>query len=256
MSLVGWVTTHTGLPAVYAVGSGQLLAVDVLNPGPRLIANVSGSVLVADPGASTGVDTTYTLGAESVVLRRPGVAGDAHQWVTDSQGSVVADVMLLGDDEREYETGAEIFTSALGRQIPRYPLGQAPATGVLEFSTTGAGTETLRQFVAVRAPLWVVHNEAACQIPGCDIEGSRLVVPHRLREVRSGRVDRAQRIWSVDYSRVPDGLASGTAQPQGSTVVTWGQWAECGTRQPAGSRGWRDWSALQVAQRVAGMPVI
>lgn len=255
MSLLGWVTTHTGLPALYAVGSGRLTASDSLSPFPRLIANVVGSVLVSDPGAYVGVDVTYAFGADSVVLRRPGVAGDAHQWVTSADGLVVADVYLIGDDERHYDTGARVFTSALGRQVPRYSLGQQPPTGTLEFLTTGAGTSTLRGFVAVRSPLWVVHNEAACQIPGCDVEGARLVVPHSMREVRSARTDVAQRVWSVEYSRVPDSLADlGAASPVGGPVVTWGQWEAWAKKYSP--KGWQDWSEIRVAQRVTGMPQI
>lgn len=257
MGLVGWVTSHTGLPAFYATGNGKLTADHPLLGAEfsRLIANVDGECLVADPGAAAGVPTTYRFGSQTVTLTRKGEAasgGSAHQFVTDSSGNVVAGVKLLGDDSREYETGAEIFTSALGRQIPRFPLGQPPPSGELEFSTVGAGTLVLRDLVASHAPLWVIHDEAGCQIPGCDIEGSRLVVAHRLREARSARRDVAQRNWLVDYSRVPTSLAgSGVQTPTGGPVVTWGQWEAWGkTHSP---KGWQNWSALEVARKIAGM---
>ena len=262
MSLLGWVTSHTGLPALYAVGNGVLTAEHYVFGATRsrFITSVSGSALVADPGAAVGYETTYKFGADSVVLMRaaaPSEVDATHQWVTDFDGDLFADVQLTGDDERHYDTGGEVFTSALGRQVPRYSLGVTPPTGTLEFLTTGAGTETLRSFVAERRPLWVVHNHYACKIPGCDIEGSRLIVPSSMREVRSARTDVAQRAWTVEYSRVPDSLADQySGVREGVPVVTWGQWEKWGTRQPAASRGWRDWSALQVAQRVAGMPSI
>lgn len=255
-----WVTSHTGLPAFYVTGTGRLTADSpVLGEAmPRLVARVDGEALVADPGAAVGLPTTYRFGSESVTLTRRGSGGvsgvDRHQFVTDVSGQVVADVVLVGDDGRDYDTASEVFTSALGSQIPRYSLGIPPQSGTLEFLTTLAGTRTLREFTRVRSPLWVAHNAAACELPGCDIEGSRLVVPTRMRESRTARRDVAQRAWSIDYLRVPDELASGGVErATGGPVVTWGQWASWGKSN--GPAGWQAWSALQVATRIAGMPV-
>lgn len=253
--LIGWVATHTGLPAFYATGNGQIVA-DF--PVPRLIARVEGEVLVADVGAPAGTAVTYRFGSDTVTLTRVTRPGEtaSHQFLTDSSGSTVAGVRLLGDDPREYDTKAQIFTSALGRQIPRYPLGGPPPTGSIEVASTGAGTQVLRDFTRAKAPLWVIHDAAYCQLPGCDIEGARLVVPHRIREVRSRRRDVAERVWEITYSRVPDELAgvAGTIMSAGP-VVTWGQWADWGSGHPA-EVGWRAWSALEVARRVAGMPAV
>ena len=259
MSLTGWVASHTGLPSFHVVGSGDLLAEhEALGwVRPRLVARVQGEALVSDPGAGEGTPTEYRFGSDSVVLTRRGIAGSdgGHQWVTSADGQLLAGVKLTGDDPREYDTGATIFTSALGRQIPRFPLGQKPPTGTLTVLSTRAATEVLREMTVLRAPLWVVHNAAACEIPGCDIEGARLIVPQRMRESRTGSVDRATREWSIDYSRVPDALAgSDVAPPSGVPVVTWGDWeAWAKTGSP---KGWQNWSALDVAERVAGMPAV
>ena len=187
-----WVTSHTGLPAFYVTGTGRLTADSpVLGEAmPRLVARVNGETLVADPGAAVGLPTTYRFGSESVTLTRRGSGGvsgvDRHQFVTDVSGQVVADVLLVGDDGRDYDNASEVFTSALGRQIPRYSLAIPPQSGTLEFLTTLSGTRTLREFTRARAPLWVAHNMSACEIPGCDIEASRLIVPTRMRDrVRS-----------------------------------------------------------------------
>lgn len=258
MSLTGWVASHTGLPSFYAVGSGDLLAEhEALGwARPRLVARVSGEALVSDPGAGEGTPTEYKFGSDSVTLTRRGVSASSdvgHQWVTSTDGQLLAGVKLVGDDPREYDTGATIFTSALGRQIPRFPLGQKPSTGTLTVLSTLAATEVLREMTVLRSPLWVVHNASACEIPGCDIEGARLIVPQRMREARTGRVDRATREWAIDYSRVPDALAgSDTVPPSGVPVVTWGDWeAWSKVNSP---KGWQSWSALNLATRVAGMP--
>ena len=263
MSLLGWVTTHTGLPAFYAVGEGVLTA-DHLTLGrakPRLLARVDGSVLVSDPGAPIGVPTTYRFAGEVVTLTRRGVGGEAavlpsyHQLVTTADGESVAEVGILWGDPREYETGATVHTSALGVQVPRYQLGVPPATGVLQLVSEGAGTETLRHLVSARSPLWVLHNPDACKPRGCDVEGSRLIVPTTMRESLSERRDVYTRVWDITYTRVPDALGTSMAvKPMGGPVVTWGQWAAWGEENSPG--GWQAWSAVEVAQRVAGMPVV
>ena len=258
MSLTGWVATHTGLPSFHVVGSGDLLAEhEALGwSRPRLVARVQGEALVSDPGAGEGTPTEYRFGFDSVTLTRRGVSASSdvgHQWVTSADGQLLAGVKLVGDDPREYDTGATIFTSALGRQIPRFPLGQKPSTGTLTVLSTLAATEVLREMTVLRAPLWVVHNASACEIPGCDIEGARLIVPQRMRESRTGRVDRATREWAIDYSRVPDALAGSDVAPaSGVPVVTWGDWEAWSKANSP--KGWQSWSALQVATRVAGMP--
>lgn len=236
MGLTGWVTTHTGLPAFYATGNGKLTADHPLLGAelPRLIAVVDGACLVADPGAPAGVPTTYRFGSQTVTLTRKGEAAatggvEFTDGLTDVNGNEVAGVGIVWGDPREYETGAKVFTSALGRQIPRFPLGQAPPTGTLELVTTREGTERLRVLAAAHTPLWVIHNGAACSRPDCDIEGSRLIVIHRVSEVMSQRRTRAQRNWKVDYSRVPTDLAgSGVQAVSGGPVVTWGQWEAWG----------------------------
>lgn len=258
MALMGWVATHTGLPSLYATGTGRLVAVTE-SGRERMIRNVSGAALVSDAGAAPGVDTAYRFGGDTVVLKREGDPGGSYarptDWLTTADGTVVADIRVLGDDERAHETDAEVFTSALGRQIPRYRLGQSPATGTVEVATVGEGTLLLRELVAARQPLWLLHNAVACQLRGCDVEGARLIVPQRLVEVRSARRDVAQRNWDIFYTRVPDSLAGAAAErADGVPVVTWGQWEAWGkTNSP---KGWQHWSAIQVCQRVAGMPQV
>ena len=252
-----WVTRHTALPAFYVTGTGRLTADSPVlgEAAPRLITRVNGEALIADPGAAMGVPTTYRFGSETVTLTRRGTADPTfgHQFITDTTGQTIANIVLVGDDTPEYDTTGEVFTSALGRQIPRYSLATPPQSGTLECLTTLAGTLMLRDFTVVRSPLWVVHDAAGCELPGCDIEGSRLVVPTRMRESRTARRDVAQRAWSVDYLRVPDELATGGVErATGGPVVTWGQWANWGKSN--GPAGWQAWSALQVATRIAGMP--
>nr|DAO70031.1 MAG TPA: hypothetical protein [Bacteriophage sp.] len=261
MSLVGWVTTHTRVPALYAVGSGRLTADHALlgEARPRLIANVAGSTLVSDPGAPMGVEVTYRFGGQSVKLTRPGasVAGGPvyHQVVTSVDGETVAEVGLLWGDPRSYETGATVHTSALGAHVPRYTLGVPPGEGSLQLVTRGEGTETLRALVGARAPLWVIHNTAVCVPAGCDVEGSRLIVPLMMSEELSERRDVYTRVWQVSYVRVPDALGTSVAvRPSGGPVVTWGQWSQWGKKNSPS--GWQAWSAVEVAQRVAGMPSV
>ena len=237
-SLLGWVTTHTRLPAFYAVGSGDLTADHPLlgSARPRLIARVSGSVLVADPGAPMGVEVTYRFAGKTVKLTRPGVATGSqdsqeyHQLVTTADGETVANVGILWGDPREYDTGAVVHTSALGVHIPRFRLGTPPGTGTLQVVSRGEGTETLRGLVLARQPLWVLHNPDACVPKGCDVEGSRLIVPTTMRESLSERRDVYTRVWEISYTRVPDALgrAGVSVKPSGGPVVTWGQWQAWG----------------------------
>lgn len=258
MAFIGWVATHTGLPSLYATGTGRLTAVTGVGR-ERLITNVSGAALVSDAGAAPGVETRYSFGGATLSLQRVGDADgslpDPTDWITTADGTVVANIQVLGDDERAHETDAEVFTSALGRQIPRYRLGQSPATGTVEVATVGEGTLLLRELVAARQPLWLLHNAVACQLRGCDVEGARLIVPQRLVEVRSARRDVAQRNWEIFYTRVPDDLVGARVErTDGVPVVTWGQWEAWGeTNRPS---GWQNWSEVQVAQRVAGMPAV
>ena len=259
--LRAWVASHTGLPCFYVTGNGELRA-DIARSGivvgSRLVVRVAGEALVSDPGAPAGLPVKYRFGTESVVLTRAAGVGGLempHQWITSIDGDTVADVRLTGSDERETDTGGVVYTSALGRHIPRFPLGQEPASGTLEFLTSGAGTERIREFQRYGTPLWVVHNAVACQIPDCDLEASRLVVFRQVRERRTGRVDKAERAWSVSYTRVPDSVAApvGAERESAGPVVTWGQWESWGeAHAPA---GWQNWSAVEVARRVAGMPV-
>ena len=114
MSLKGWVATHTGLPSFYAVGTGDLMAEhEALGwVRPRLVARVQGEALVSDPGAGEGSPTEYRFGFDSVVLTRRGVSASSdvgHQWVTSADGQLLAGVKLVGDDPREYDTGATIW---------------------------------------------------------------------------------------------------------------------------------------------------
>ena len=258
MAFIGWVATHTGLPSLYATGTGRLTAVTGVGR-ERLITNVSGPALVSDAGAAPGVETRYSFGGATLSLQRVGDTDgslpDPTDWLTTADGTVVADIQVLGDDERAHETDAEVFTSALGRQIPRYRLGQSPATGTVEVATVGEGTLLLRDLVAARQPLWLLHNVMACQLRGCDVEGARLIVPQRLVESRSARRDVAQRNWEIFYTRVPDAVAvSGVERVDGVPVVTWGQWAAWGRKSTPS--GWQDWSAVEVCRRVAGMPEV
>lgn len=263
MTLVGWVTAHTGLPALYAVGSGWVSADhEVLGESrPRWLGDASSGqpVLVSDPGAPVGVPTTYRFGKETVVLVRPGrpeSGGGYHQMVTTADGELVADVGVLWGDPRSHETGAVVHTSALGAHIPRWSLGVEPEWGTLQMVSHREGTEVLRRMVSVRQPLWVIHNPDDCVPVGCDVEGSRLIVPISMHEVLSDRRDVYTRVWDVEYQRVPDSLGadSGPRRVEGGPVVTWGQWAAWGRRNSPS--GWQAWSAVQVARRVAGMPVV
>lgn len=250
MGLKGWIASHTGMASFYATGTGRLMASTEFfgDTDARLVADVDGEVLVSDAGGPVGQAVTYTLGDDSVTLTRqqpPGRVSRA-DWVTDMDGNLVGEGNLLWSDDRDYNTGATVFTSARGAQIPRFPLGQEPPQGTIEIVTEGAGTLRLRDLAASHTPLWVIRNMAAGGRPAYDVEGSRLIVPSRLREVMSENRLATQRKWQVQYSRLPG------ERPSGSPVVTWGQWEDWGkTNSPA---GWRDWSALEVAKRVAGMP--
>lgn len=260
---VGWITTHTRVPAFYASGEGWVSADHHIlgSARPRWLAEVKAgdAVLVSDPGAPVGVPITYRFGSESVVLTRPGVAKqgalDYHQMVVTADGELVADVGVLWGDPRSHETGAVVHTSALGSHIPRYTLGVEPEWGTLQMVSRKAGTEVLRRMVGARQPLWVIHNPAACIPEGCDVEGSRLIVPISMSEVLSERRDVYTRVWDVEYQRVPDSI--GESFPRrivGGPVVTWGQWHNWGKKnRPA---GWQSWSAIEVARRIAGMPRI
>lgn len=238
--LKSWIATHTGLPSFYLSGPGVLMA------GDRTIVTLKANDerLVSDAGAGAGEETTYTYGSQTVTLVRDGFD---HMLLTDATGRGLAKVRMTGDDSRSHEPGVSVFDNQSGSPIVRYSAVAPTPSGTIECLSLLADTLTIRGLCKRRSPMWLVHNDSICRLPGCDIEGARYVQPTKLSESRTLRRDRAERAWQIDYRE----LDPSTAPP--APVVTWGEWEAWGD-ESGNPAGWQNWSAIQVAQKVAGMP--
>jgi hypothetical protein len=211
--------------------------------GGRVLADGSGPVLVSDALAEPGVETTYTVGSETVTLIR---RDDGHM-LTDARGRGRVSLAWLGDDSDEWDPRVAMFDPSGARSpVSRWSLRPSTPTGTLQASTLAGQTQAMRDLVSGdrRGPVIAVHSPGECQIPGCDIPLVRMVVLGAAQSQRTGRIDVAARSWSLPY-RVVDPRE--TKMPGAAPVVTWGEWEALG-------EGWQNRTILDLARLIAGMP--
>lgn len=243
MSTICWVSTNLGLPSIYSDAPVRVTC------GDRVLADGSAPVLLSDALAEPGVATTYTVGSETVTLTR---RDDGHM-LTDARGRGRVSLAWLGDDEDEWDPRIAMFDpSGVRSPVSRWSLRPSTPTGTLQARTLAGQTQAMRDLVGAdhRGPVIAIHSTRECQVPDCDIPPVRLVVVGASQSQRSARVDVAARSWSLPYRAVDprETKMSGTAP-----VVTWGEWDAYGKAHPS-TPGWQHYSALDLAQVIAGMP--
>ena len=227
--MFGWTATHTGLPSLSAVGPCTVRS------GERVVAIVAAGEtrLFSDPLAVVG-ENRYTDGVDEIMVSR---ADDGH-LLTGMDGRTVAHIALLGDDPVDHDSGVAFFGNT---DAVRWPIRTPKLTGTLTARTQGVDTDAMRLLARARMKAISVHSVRACQIPGCDIPPVRALVVTGASEKRDGVVTAARREWSIGWRE------AGADSVPPAPVVTWGEYEALG-------KGWQHYSALDLAQVIAGMP--
>lgn len=242
-----WIGAHNSLPCIYSVGIDAAIgATD--STGYRWVGDVDAAgTLLADPGAPAGEEIVYSVGLEGVpdvTLVRPSFGW---RMVTDLSGRGLARVRQVGSDEVSGDLGVGFNETSTGVPAIRYPRYSPAVEDTLECLTTGVDTHALRSLMDSKQPLWIIHDHSLCEVPGCDIPATQLVQPMNFKASRTGRVDVAEREWSVPYKILnPEWFV------RQSPVVTWEEWESWGL-QPGNPGGWQNYSELQLAQLVGGL---
>ena len=158
---------------------------------------------LTDPMAPLGMEAVYELRYGSVVessvpVSRPAAGSDL---VTSLDGRTVARVARMADGGDAWSWGASLALLDIPGSAPVARYGQPSApTGGMVAHTSGHDTRTLAAMVAAGGPLVVLHDQSVCEIDGCDIApGLRVSLTGHDAE-RTGRVDIAERSWSLSWS--------------------------------------------------------
>ena len=231
-----WVATQSGLPSFHLTGPGTL------SQGDRKIASlVSGqTLLLSDAFASADTPLVYKYGSASRTLKRvpPKVVyDDGMGFVTDLQGRSVADIYMIDNGlPVKWSSGASIFASG----AVRFPLLEPQETGTSEFLVEPESVEAFWLKVKKKEPVIIGSYVGLPNVP------VRVVVLGSVSRERIG--SDGSHIFKLSWVDASRRLS---AKPAG--VVTWEEWQLWGeTNSPS---GWQNWSEIEVAQRVAGMPV-
>ncbi len=193
--LGAWFQTPAGGPASYRVrgGSGigaaaQVVLVDVA--APVNVPVYYYTIVNGVTGQSASITRTYAGGTD-VLQSADGARTAAFRWMAE------------GGDPRQPVIRAHASDVA-GRRRP--PVRIDPVVGdgggSLVADTSGNDTATLRALLG--SPSYLLHNAAACQIPGCDIPLTDMVLIMSATHDRTARIDAAHRRWSLSYLLVDD----------------------------------------------------
>lgn len=167
-----------------------------------------GEVVLSDPWAPLGIPSTYTLQHGGTQEQSGPVtrvwAGESA--LTDLSGRTVVDFRWMaagGDPQEGVRRGSFLDVPGERLPVPTYASAAGVGGGALVAQTTMPGTGTMRDLLATDGPVILLHNEAACQIPGCDIAPARTVYLTRDDNDRTGHTSAATRAWSLSYRHVP-----------------------------------------------------
>ena len=227
-----WVATHTGLPSFHTdekVTRGKV----VLHPG-------GSEVLFSDPLAVPGIATIYRVGSQDVSLTRRS-PGRAYALVSRLDGRAIAGLRYLDTGD---PGGATAEVSRFPSGATRWPATTPLRTGKGRFLSEDPDSYgDIWALLTARAPLIVAADATIPGLPGVrtitvDSVTSSIFSPD------------GWRLWDVawtEYRPSPDEHLT-------APVVTWGDWELWSASRPAVERGWRNWSEIQLAQKIAGMP--
>lgn len=225
-----WVASHTGLPSFYLTGAAQLVA-----DGGRIVADTDTQTLVSDPLAPVGQPVTYQQGASIVTLTRTAPAGTVNALITDPLGRGPRVGWVNNGDP----TSTRLDKTIYGNGLTRYALNPAQVEGSAQILLPDLGTQKrLEELLCAHSSLILVNLERGVNVP--PIRGIEVLDWSR-RTYGSRRL-----LYDVKYVE--------TREPRitGGPVVTWGEWSKWG--EANSPSGWQEWSALEVASHVAGMP--
>ena len=230
--------------------AGLRTTVTAVSQGESWVAGVylsdGGVRVLADPLAPLGAPVAYAATHGSTVewsseVTRPSPGACA---ITSLDGTVGALTEWYGDDQQEPEVRVhELPVHGASLPIHNRDLVAGAGGGALVAQTHGPSTEAMARLVALNGPVVLLHDEAGCEIPGCDIPPWRVVILTSARNARTVRVERATRAHSLTYrytARDDTVLAP---------VVTVGDYQQSGLTVG-------DLAAYTVADVAAGVPLV
>lgn len=231
-----WVAAHTGLPSFYYTTPTRVVAPD----GRVLADGTKAPVMVSDALAEPGQDSTYTVGSSTVTLRRT----DAGHAIADKHGRNWIQVAWLGTDETNGDPRVSLLEVSQRRTpLTRWKLKPSTLAGRSILRADGAKTAALNGLLSSRGPIILLYSPSGCDIPGCDIPPVRLVVVRAFSSQRSPRIDKAARIWTIDWQEYASSEASGAAP-----ILTWQDYIE------HLSPTWHPNTTVNLLRQIAGMP--
>ena len=232
MALKGWIGTTSGLPSLLVDGPATVTA------GDRVLARLGeGQHLVADVLAAPGVETTYRAGEDEVTLTRP--VGDWYGvYVAGRDGrSAPGLIYVSNEDPVEWSSKA----SRVGG-VTRWALRDEPETGSGVIACHPDAEAYVWWVLQGHHPIMLIPSAPTAGVP------PRTVIVNSVSRKRL--IDDLIELtvkWTAHEPREGD-------SPMGAVpVTTWGEWQDYGEAHPD-EPGWQAWSALEVAQRVQGMP--
>ena len=232
--LKAWIAQHTGLPSFHILGPGTLFA------GSRKVAVViSGEVLLfSDALAPAGKDVDYTFDSTTAKLRRidprPPISG-AGGFVTDERGRGVGEISIIDNKlPVSWSSDSQVFRSGATRFAAMAPLREGTSAFLVEPGYIEAFWKIVRGQHAL-----IIGSYA--NVPEAEL---KTVIVKTVKAERIG--SDGSHTFDVTWTEVPLGK-----MPLAG-VVSWAEWEEWGkTHSP---KGWQNWTELEIAQRISGMP--
>lgn len=232
MALKGWIGTTSELPSLLVDGPATVTA------GDRVLARLGeGQHLVADALAAPGAETTYRAGEDEVTLTRP--VGDWYGvYVAGRDGrSTPGLIYVSNEDPVEWSSKA----SRVGG-VTRWALRDEPETGSGVIACHPDYEPYLWWVLQSHHPIMLIPSAPTAGVPPRTV----IVTGVSRKRLIDDLIELTVK-WTAHEPR-EDGA------PQGAVpVTTWGEWQDYGESHPD-EDGWQAWSALEVAQRVQGMP--
>ena len=232
MAIKSWIGKASGLPSLLVDGPAKITADD------RVLAVVGpGQHLIADALAVPGVPTVYEGSTGRAILTRP---------VGDWYGVLVAGADGRSAPGLAYEHNGDPLdwdsTAARIGGVTRWAIRDVPVTGTGVVTCHPDYEPYLWWVLQSHHPIMLIPT---MPVPG--VPPRTVIVNGVARKRVTGELIEVTIKWTEHVPRSENA-------PQGAVpVTTWGEWQDYGEAHPD-EPGWQAWSALEVAQRVQGMP--
>lgn len=173
------------------------------------VAKGHGPAWLSDPWAPLGVGASYTLTTGGATFSAGPILRhyEGRNLITDLAGRRAADFAWSrhGGGRREYDLGRTVeFTvpgSAFGASLAAPTAGAGG--GALVARIEGDSNDRMDELVMSNSTLVLLHNEAQCQRPVCDIPRVQTVRLTQVSQDMTGRTDVNEREWSIAYRLAP-----------------------------------------------------